>query len=92
MWSPKQATIQVAAEALTLLSPNWKLNNQQPYQTPLTPKKMKAKVIITLLVCAVVTLSFTFSSTHKAEKKSTQTSSVNSNEAVGGLGSVDPIK
>jgi hypothetical protein len=51
---------------------------------------MKAKVIITLLVCAVVTLSFTFSS-HKTEKKSTQTSS-DANSAVGGLGSEDHIK
>jgi len=53
---------------------------------------MKAKVIILLVVCAVVTLSFTVTNSNK---KSAKTAEVNTAEATGpagGMVSEDPFK
>jgi len=52
---------------------------------------MKTKVVIFLAVSAIVTLSFTFASVHKADKKSKEVVAEKqvSNEPVGGFVSED---
>lgn len=50
---------------------------------------MKTKLLIIVAVCAVVTLSFTFTATHKVEEKATVGRVSNDSEPAGGFASED---
>lgn len=50
---------------------------------------MKMKIVVLVALCAVITLSFTFSSAKKVENKVTQQSSSTDSEPVGGFTSED---